>query len=227
MRKIPPDLLREMAASLSPDDAAEMAIPSYLHPRLAMRTMAWWRVSLLAERLARAANGRRDLTIVDFGCGSGVLFEDASLVARRIYGIDIVLAAARILVERWGLSKVDLLTPDEAVHAVAKGSVDIVLAGEVLEHVEPLEPSLALFAEWLRDDGKLLVTLPTEGAVYRFGRRLAGFSGHYHHANARSIDADLVRVGFRRTHVRKIPAGGPMSIYWCADYEKAVRRSNR
>jgi len=49
MRKIPPELLREMASALSPDDAAEMAIPSYLHPRLAMRAMAWWRVELLAK----------------------------------------------------------------------------------------------------------------------------------------------------------------------------------
>src|SRR4051794_1211573 len=93
MRRIPDELLREMAAAISPEEAAEMAIPSYLHRRRAMRTMAWWRVELLAERLELAAGRRRDLTIVDFGCGSGVLFEEASIFAKRIWGVDVVLDA--------------------------------------------------------------------------------------------------------------------------------------
>jgi predicted TPR repeat methyltransferase len=225
MRKIPPELLREMASALSPDDAAEMAIPSYLHPRRAMRAMAWWRVELLAKRLARAAGERRHLTVVDFGCGSGVLFEEASRVSTRVYGVDIVLGAAATLVDRWGLSKVILLTPDEAARRITPGSVDVILAGEVLEHVEPLDATLHLFRRWLHDRGVLLVTLPTEGALYRAGRRLAGFSGHYHHANAESIDRDLHACGFSRGHVRKIPLGGPLSIYWCADYTPAQHGS--
>jgi len=223
MRKIPAELLREMAAALSPEDAAEMAIPSYLHRRRLMRGMAWWRVELLAQRLERAAGRHRDLTIVDFGCGSGVLFEEASLVSERIYGVDIVLKAAEILVERWGLSKVVLLTPDQAAERIPEGTVDIILAGEVLEHVEPLEPTLKLFKRWLDPEhGSLLVTLPTESALYRLGRKLAGFSGHYHHSNARSIDEEIREAGFSRGHVRKIPLGGPFAIYWCADYAPAT-----
>jgi predicted TPR repeat methyltransferase len=219
MHRIPEPLLREMMASLSEEDAAEMAIPSYLHRRRAMREMAWWRVELLAKRLELAARGRKDLTIVDFGCGSGVLFEEASIFAERIYGVDIVTSAAKILVDRWGLEKVRLMTPDEAARDVPAGSVDVVVAGEVLEHVEPLAPTLELFARWLRpESGLLAVTLPTEGVLYRFGRRLAGFSGHYHHSHASSIDAEIRERGFLRTHVSKIPLGGPFAIYWCADY---------
>jgi 2-polyprenyl-3-methyl-5-hydroxy-6-metoxy-1,4-benzoquinol methylase len=219
MRRIPDELLREMAAAISPEEAAEMAIPSYLHRRRAMRTMAWWRVELLAERLELAAGRRRDLTIVDFGCGSGVLFEEASIFAKRIWGVDVVLDAARILVQRWGLGKVVLAKPEDAAREIAPGSVDIILAGEVLEHVEPLAPTLELFRRWLHPErGVLLVTLPTESALYRMGRKLAGFSGHYHHSNAASIDGEIQARGFVRGHVAKIPAGGPFAIYWCADY---------
>jgi 2-polyprenyl-3-methyl-5-hydroxy-6-metoxy-1,4-benzoquinol methylase len=222
MRKIPDELLREMSAALSADDAAEMAIPSYLHRRRAMRTMAWWRVSVLAKRLEIAAGRRRDLTIVDFGCGSGVLFEEASIYAKRIHGVDIVLGAAKILVDRWGLAKVVLAKPDEAARDIEPGSVDIILAGEVLEHVEPLGPTLDLFKRWLHPDrGMLLVTLPTESPLYRMGRKLAGFSGHYHHSNASSIDEEILAHGLTREHVSKIPAGGPFAIYWCADYKRS------
>jgi SAM-dependent methyltransferase len=210
-------LLGEMAALLSPEDCAEMAIPSYLHPNPLLRSMAWWRVGVLARRLERSARAfrGRELRIVDFGCGSGVLFADAREVAREVIGVDPVLAAAQLLVARRGYENVLLLTPEEAEQRIQPASVDIILAGEVLEHVEPLDETLARFKRWLRPDGELLVTLPTENALYRMGRRLAGFDGHYHHSNAASITGDLERCGFRVSHKRTIPLPDPLAIYWC------------
>jgi SAM-dependent methyltransferase len=210
-------LLTEMATLLSPEDCAEMAIPSYLHSNPLLRSMAWWRVGVLASHLQRAARAfpRRDLRVVDFGCGSGVLFADALGVAREVIGVDQVLAAAQLLVKRKGYDNVLLLTPEEAAVRIQPGSVDIILAGEVLEHVEPLDETLAHFKRWLRSDGQLLVTLPTENALYRMGRRLAGFDGHYHHANAASITLDLERCGFKVDHKQTIPLPDPLAIYWC------------
>jgi predicted TPR repeat methyltransferase len=212
-------LLTEMAALLSPEDCAEMAIPSYLHRNPLLRSMAWWRVGVLASRLLRSARAfeGRELRVVDFGCGSGVLFADARKVAREVIGVDQVLAAAKLLVARRGYENVLVLTPEEADSRIQPGSVDIVLAGEVLEHIEPLDDTLGRFKRWLRPDGELLVTLPTENVVYRLGRRLAGFDGHYHHANAASIMAELERCGFRVTHKRTIPLPDPLAVYWCLD----------
>jgi predicted TPR repeat methyltransferase len=217
--RIDRSLLAEMAALLSPADRAEMAIPSYLHRNPLLRSMAWWRVGVLANRLLRSARAfpGRELRVVDFGCGSGVLFADARRVARNVIGVDQVLDAAKLLVERKGYHDVVLLTPDQARSQIQPASVDIIVAGEVLEHVEPLDETLSLFKRWLRPDGELLVTLPTENGVYRLGRRMAGFEGHYHHANAATIRADLERSGFRVTHKRTIPLPDPLAVYWCLD----------
>jgi 2-polyprenyl-3-methyl-5-hydroxy-6-metoxy-1,4-benzoquinol methylase len=217
-------LLIEMASRLSAEDCAEMAIPSYLHRNPLLRSMAWWRVGVLASRLIHSAQtlGRRDLSIVDFGCGSGVLFADARKVAREVIGVDQVLAAAQLLVERRGYQDVLVLTPEEADSHIQTGSVDVILAGEVLEHIEPLDETLSRFKRWLRPCGELLVTLPTENTLYRLGRRLAGFDGHYHHANAASIMADLARCGFRVTHKRTIPLPDPLAVYWCLDLSPAA-----
>ena len=38
---------------------------------------------------------------------------------------------------------------------------------EVLEHVEPIEPTLEVFAKWMSPDARLLVSLPTENQLYR------------------------------------------------------------
>ena len=224
VRRIDDTLLREMRDLLDPEACAEMAIPSYLHENPAMRFMAWWRVDLLARRLVRAAveqraRGRRNLVVVDYGCGAGVLLEEAAALASRVVGVDIVLDAAKLLVERRRVDNVSLVLPDEAERIIEPKSVDILIAGEVLEHVEPLAPLIDRFRGWLSGPhARVLVTLPTENDLYRLGRKMAGFSGHYHHANAASITDEILARGFRLDAKESIPFGGPLSIYWCLDF---------
>jgi predicted TPR repeat methyltransferase len=213
-----------MADRLSHDDRDEMAIPSYLHPNPALRWMAWRRVTVISDHLARVAKrnaGKSATAIMDFGCGTGVLLETCRQYANQVYGVDLVLDSARMLVDEWKLDHVTLMHPPEAIAQVPAGSLDVIVAAEVLEHVEPLEPTIAQFRTWLKPGGTLLVSLPTENALYRLGRRLAGFSGHYHHANAGTIDPVIVGSGFAKQRTQKIPVGGPMSIYWVMDYARA------
>jgi predicted TPR repeat methyltransferase len=222
-KRIPAALLHRMAAALPTEERDEMAIPSYLHRNPAMRHMAWLRVEAVAERMKRIAGawqGPGGRQVVDFGCGTGVLFEDASRVAEQVTGVDIVLRAAEMLVAEMGLTdKVRLLSPAQAAADVQDASVDLVVAGEVLEHLEDdLDRTLGMFRGWLRPTGRLLVSLPTESRLYRLGRRLAGFHGHYHHHDAAAIDTSIRNAGFRRVWLNKLPLGGPLAIYWVAEY---------
>jgi SAM-dependent methyltransferase len=219
MDRVSADLLDRIAKGLSDEDRAEMAIPSYLHKNPALRWMAWRRLEVVVESLKRLAPSKRSGSVaLDFGCGSGVLFRDTLSRFEKVVGVDLVLTAAHALVSELGLSDVTLFTPAEADTAVAAGSVDVLIAAEVLEHVDDLPPTLEQFKRWLKPDGRLLVSLPTENALYRLGRRLAGFSGHYHHSNAASIDEKIRAFGFRRHKLSQIPAPGPLSIYWVMEY---------
>jgi len=219
MRRIPDTLLSQMAAHLSEDDRDEMAIPSYRHRNPIMRWMAWRRVEVVADRLRRLlAEGAKDPVVLDFGCGTGVLFDQALKGAGRVVGVDLVLDSARMLAKEWGLD-VELMTPDEAKSALEPRTIDIIVAAEVLEHVEPLEDALETFKGWLKKNGTLLVSLPTENRLYKLGRRLAGFHGHYHHDNAKSIDQKIRDAGFRRTSRSHVPLPGPFAIYWVVEYD--------
>ena len=223
MQRLPEELLRRMAAKLSCEDRDEMAIPSYLHPNPAARWMAWRRLEVIADDLRRNlafVGDVKSAIVMDFGCGTGVLFEEALQGAARVYGVDLVLEAAELLVEERKLHEcVTLLKPDGAKEEIADQSLDIVIAAEVLEHFEEgLEEPLQLFRDKLKPEGTLLVSLPTESALYRMGRRIAGFKGHYHHQNARSIHAEITRFGFREKKISQIPAPGPFSIYWVIEY---------
>lgn len=221
MRRIPRDLLARMAREVSREDRDEMAIPSYVHRNPAMRWMAWRRVAVIARFFrdsCKTRNGESAPTVMDFGCGTGVLFDEASQFAEKVYGVDIVLDPARLLVDEWGLDKVTLLSPEQAENHVPERSVDTIIAAEVLEHIDPIDSTLGFFRSRLKPDGKLLVSLPTEGVLYRMGRRLAGFRGHYHLHNASSIHRRILDAGFREVRMEKIPAPGPLAIYWVIDY---------
>jgi SAM-dependent methyltransferase len=219
MERVSADLLNRIAQGLSDEDRAEMAIPSYLHPNPALRWMAWRRLEVVVDVLKRLAPPKgKGSVALDFGCGSGVLFRDTLACFDRVIGVDLVLGAAKALVSELGLKDVALHSPAEADSVVPNGSVDLIIAAEVLEHVDDLPPTLRQFKSWLKPNGRLLVSLPTENALYRLGRRLAGFSGHYHHSNAASIDEDIQRFGFRRHSLSHIPAPGPLSIYWVMEY---------
>ena len=215
---IPRETLEEMARLLDDHDRDEMAIPSYLHKNPALRRMAWARLYAVLELLPGCCP--EGAAVMDYGCGSGVLFERVLERASSIVGVDLVLDAARLWVERRELDRVTLLDPVEAEAQVAPGSLDLIVAAEVLEHVDDLAETLAFFERCLKPGGALLVSLPTENRAYRFGRKLAGFVGHYHHDNARSIDAKIVARRWKREGRRTIPAPGPLAIYWVSVYRR-------
>lgn len=218
-RRLDPDTLRAMAQLLDAHDRDEMAIPSYQHRNPALRWMAWRRIEIVGRRLQQQV--RPGNTVLDFGCGTGVLFGDVLDRGGRVIGVDLVLDAARWLVERRGLQGVELLSPDQAREQVAEDSVDLVVAAEVLEHLEhELEETAAWFCRVLKPGGELLVSLPTENAAYRFGRKLAGFSGEYHEHDAAGIDRTLLGAGWRVRWRKLVPMPGPLTIYVVTAYTR-------
>lgn len=214
--RIDPVTLEEMGRLLAAEDRDEMAIPSFLHRNPALRWMAWRRVEVVARLLGDTCpEGGR---VLDYGCGTGVLFEAALTRADEVVGVDLVLGAAQLWKERRDLHRVTLHSPAEAATAVTSASVDVVVAAEVLEHIDEPADTLRFFGRVLKPGGSLLVSLPTENRAYRFGRRLAGFDGHFHVHNARDLDATIQRHGFRRAERSFIPAPGPLAIYMVARY---------
>jgi 2-polyprenyl-6-hydroxyphenyl methylase/3-demethylubiquinone-9 3-methyltransferase len=85
----------------------------------------------------RSATSLQDLSVVDVGCGGGILSEPLARLGARVTGLDPAptnVAVARLHAERTGL-QIDYR--NETVEAVvARGDAfDIVLAMEVVEHV--------------------------------------------------------------------------------------------
>ncbi|MBN1668556.1 MAG: class I SAM-dependent methyltransferase [Anaerolineales bacterium] len=218
MNILPESLLKQMAASIPAAEVAEMAIPSYLHKNPALRWMAHRRLQVLSAWIKDFQ--KPGLRILDFGCGTGILFPAASQVADKIYGLDLQLQPARMLIEHFDLKNVVLIEPEDFAEAVQDGELDLIICGEVLEHIPELAAILNQFQRKLNAQGHLFVTAPTESALYKFGRKLAGFSGEYHVQNADTIHRAILSANFEVSRRQHIPLPAPFAIYWALDYIK-------
>jgi 2-polyprenyl-3-methyl-5-hydroxy-6-metoxy-1,4-benzoquinol methylase len=221
VKPLPDELLRQIGERLPAEQGAEMAIPSYLHRNPLLRKMAWMRVSLLAskvEQWARRGNSE-EATILDYGCGTGVLLPTAAEAAAKVYAVDIVTEGARITVKELGLETVEVIDAEQMTHRIADRTVDLILAGEVLEHVDDLPVCLAALKSKLKPNGRLMVTLPTENVAYRFGRWLAGFGEHFHQRSSKDIELAIGQAGFNQLERRLLPSPLLPPIYVYVEFE--------
>lgn len=194
------------------DVLAEMAVPSYLHWNPFVR----WIIRKRLLCLARIVSQDHVERLLDFGCGLGLLGEFLYNEVRHFYLCDVELRPATALVSRFELKDLILLPSDDIETRIGDGELDVVVAADVLEHFdtrEKVDSQCAEFARKMAPGGRLLLSGPTETAVYRLARRVAGFSGDYHHRDIFDIEAILLESGWQRQDVIELPGWLPIVLF--------------
>ena len=192
-------LVARANVDISAADRDEMAIPSYLHDNSLIRWLMWRRYEVIAE-LANFSGSQHAL---EFGCGLGLFLPTLAGHCREVSAVELFPAYAQELCRQMNL-KVGFL---DAITQLPEQSLDLIVAADVLEHVEPLEDFLRQFHARLKPGGRLVVSGPTENLAYKLGRVLAGFAGKggYHHTNILRINAALQNTGFDLVENRRLP----------------------
>jgi 2-polyprenyl-6-hydroxyphenyl methylase/3-demethylubiquinone-9 3-methyltransferase len=113
--------------------------------------MLHWLAASRAQHIPPAA--RRGATLVDLACGGGLLAPHVARLGYRHVGVDLNLAGLQTAREH------GVLPVRGSVFAVplADGCADVVVAGEILEHVEDDVAVLAECARLLRPGGTLVL----------------------------------------------------------------------
>lgn len=206
--------LRELYAQ-SPATLLEMAAPSYLHPNPFIRWIVSWRM-LRAIQFLNLADGK---SLLDFGCGAGILLLQLPKDGRNYYGVDLEIWPAQQMLARNKRADIQLFKGDDWIAAVPDGSLANITALEVLEHVKDLPGTLELFKRKLAPDGRLIVSGPTENRFYQLARKVSGFSGEYHLRNIFTIQAALKQAGFERRQVHSLPLPGPLCLFFVEQFD--------
>ena len=154
--------------------------------------------------------------VLDLGCSSGLLSAELRALGQHVTGVDIakfdgILNNVDVFVE----ADLNLGVPPSV-----SGPFDVVVAGDVLEHLVSPHTLLASARRCLAKDGSLLVSVPNFAHWYPRLRVLTGTfdydqrgiidSGHVRFFTRKSFKALVERAGYQV--VRSVPVGLPLSI---------------
>ncbi|MCG8325598.1 MAG: class I SAM-dependent methyltransferase [Thiotrichales bacterium] len=180
-------------------DRDEMAIPTYTHPNPLIRWLMWRRYDRLADMLEGNASG----AALEFGCGIGLFLPELSKQYGKVYAMDLFPQYARRLAKEKEITVNFIAIMDE----IDDESLDVIIAADVLEHLDELDSCLRQFQRKLKKGGQFLVSGPTESAVYKLGRVLAGFAGKgdYHYTNIYRLLDRIEESGFSKGETINLP----------------------
>ena len=133
--------------------SGERVVPGLVDPNLFNEHMARYRFA------ARFAHGQ--LRVLDAGCGSG--YGSAQFAADvSVVGIDVAHDAVRHAVETYASPQIGFLQASCDAMPFADGSFDLVVAFEVIEHLERWPDLLSEAKRVLKPSGVLLVSTPNK-----------------------------------------------------------------
>lgn len=221
----------EMAA-----EHAESLMPREILERLGYHVARhpWWHArARLVSRLIDRELGPGPHWIMDVGCGWGVTLDHLQSAGHQVAGMDIGRSGLEKLVKpgrRLILGDIE----SGPVPASAHGQFDVVLALDVLEHLDHDEEALLNLAKLVRPEGLAIMTVPARPDLWSEFDRIQGHRRRY---DRHAFSAMIGKSGlFRHTEVvscwpwlvplarwsRRHPVGGGGMSSWEV-YERYVR----
>lgn len=116
----------------------------------------------------KARRALAGLSVLDVGCGAGLVCEPLARMGATVTGLDAAeasIAAARVHARQSGLSIDYRCTSVEALSAQRPGAYDLVTCLEVVEHVADVGSFLAALRTLLKPDGLLVFSTPNRTAL--------------------------------------------------------------
>lgn len=195
--------------SLDDPDTYEMALASYLHWNPFVRFIVAWRMQIALRFLGQY----KEKKVLDYGCGLGILFLQLTPGEALLYGSDLNIEPASKTLAAHDRLEVQLIPVKDLEHMIDENTFDAILSLEVLEHVDDLRQTILLIKRKLKKDGQLIISGPTENRFYAVLRKIAGFTGEYHHRDIYQIVAEIEELGFICTNKRIIPLPKPFDVF--------------
>jgi 2-polyprenyl-3-methyl-5-hydroxy-6-metoxy-1,4-benzoquinol methylase len=175
----------------------DISLDVYCSDQTLLRWLFWFRLQLMTWLIRRVRPRSGDC--LDFGGGSGIFTASLATGFERVTLIDRNTQEAAELKARLGLTNVELVNADIATFDFGADRFDAITATDVLEHFADLDLPLPRIKRWLKRDGYLFTSLPTENVWYRWLRIVFNKTkppDHYH--SAAEVERALHAAGFRK-----------------------------
>jgi 2-polyprenyl-3-methyl-5-hydroxy-6-metoxy-1,4-benzoquinol methylase len=194
------ELLRSIDVKGSFHAWEESCVPSYVHPNPFAAFVSWRRLFVAANMGNRLVG--RPAKVLDFGSSVGELSHILDY-AGEYHFVESDDASAQFLLAQNDRAR------RLALSEVPQSSYDIIFAIDSLEHNEDFAGLLEDLSKRLKPEGILILSGPTENALYQLGRRIAGFEGDYHHTTIFDIERSAAQR-LQLLQLRTVPFGIPL-----------------
>jgi len=155
-----------------------------------------------ARLLALALEGQPG-DILDVGCSSGYLARPLAASGARVVGLELDAAAAA---EARQVCEQVLVGDVESMELpFAAASFDVVLCGDLVEHLRDPGATLARLRSFLRPAGRLVLTTPN---VANWAMRLSLLVGRWRYTDRGILDRTHTHLFTRKTLVETIEGAG-------------------
>lgn len=153
----------------------------------------WWhtgRMDIVDKQLAKLSNGKKGLKILNVGCGTGGTIPTLEKYGK-VINIDISPEALKFLKMR---GHTGTLIKDHRL-PFKDSEFDLVIALDVLEHIEQDQLALNEWGRILKKNGKVFITVP----AYKFLWSGHDTALHHHRRYTRNrLDRDLAKASFKK-----------------------------
>jgi 2-polyprenyl-3-methyl-5-hydroxy-6-metoxy-1,4-benzoquinol methylase len=153
-----------------------------------------------AKLLDAVGTGKR---VLDVGCSSGYLSEPLSQRGNTLVGIELDATAAGEA-EHW-CERVLVGDVETMELPFEPGSFDVVLCGDVIEHLRNPGAALARLRPLLVPEGRLVVSTPN---IANWAMRLSLLAGRWRYTDRGFLDRTHTHLFTRRTLVETIESAG-------------------
>jgi 2-polyprenyl-3-methyl-5-hydroxy-6-metoxy-1,4-benzoquinol methylase len=174
-------VIRKVLAESEQGRMDEAGFPAYSHRNPLINWLFWQRLRKVMDYVEANAPYEH---ILDFGCGSGVMLPFLCGISARVTAMDIdLLPFERVSRQREFPNNLTVHDAREVTLQDLPGaSFDVIIATDVLEHVDDISGTLADMRALIKPNGQIIISGPTENILYKIGRKLAGpeYSGDYH-----------------------------------------------
>ncbi|MHC4515836.1 MAG: class I SAM-dependent methyltransferase [Planctomycetota bacterium] len=148
------------------------------------------RRAIFFDLIERTLNGRRDLQILEVGCGAGGMLAPLSRFGR-VHGVDVAHDYMQYCQHR-GYKRV--VTGNGYQLPFADDSFDLVALFDVIEHIEDDRQVLAEVKRILKPDGQVFISVPAYQFLFSQNDRIAH---HLRRYTSQKLSQVLTSVGLK------------------------------
>ncbi len=165
---------------------------------------------IIINALKKIIKKRKELTVLDYGCGVGTLGLYLANQGNTVIGLDISPIAVKTANESAKLTSLNKLarfyTIGSEKRIISSKKFDLIICTEVLEHIKDDLSLLLELNKKLKRNGKALITVPSKNSpLFKLGLA-RGFDkkvGHLRRYNIETISSLVINSGLKIREINK------------------------